>query len=88
MKKNGESDSIKDSVHPVKTTVDWFIFNSAALLLVSLVIAILSFPESSNLVIGQFYFFVTTSAGALYVFAAISVLTFLLWLAFITYGSI
>ena len=88
MKKHGESDSIKDSGQPVKTTVDWFIFNSAALLLVSLVIAILSFPESSNLVIGQLYFFVTTNAGALYVFAAISVLTFLLWLAFSSYGSI
>lgn len=88
MKRHDESDDSIDNLQSVKATVDWFVFSSAALLLLTLVILITSFPESSNAFIGELYFFVTTSAGALYVFAAISVLIFLLWLAFSSYGSI
>lgn len=68
--------------------IDWFIFGTGSGFLVTILIWIISFPDFSSAAIDSLYEFVTTSAGVFYVIAAISVLGFLLWLAFSRYGQI
>ena len=68
--------------------IDWFVFGSAALVLFSLTILLASFPERSASLINNFYIFVTSTVGVVYILAGILVLSFLIWLSLSKYGVI
>ncbi|MDG2421049.1 MAG: BCCT family transporter [Gammaproteobacteria bacterium] len=87
-KKLNQSESNPNTSISTSGTVDWFIFSVGSLLLLSLVILITGFPEPSAALIDRFYLFISTNVGVLYVLGAISLLSFLLWLAFGRYGSV
>ena len=68
--------------------IDWFVFGSAALILFFLIILLTSYPEQSSVVINDFYLFVTSSVGVVYVLAGTFVLSFLIWLSLSKYGAV
>ncbi|MFP6641371.1 MAG: BCCT family transporter [Myxococcota bacterium] len=68
--------------------IDWLIFTLGSLLLLCAIVPILILPEQTSELIDDLFKWLTRELGIVYVILAISVLVFLLYLAFSRFGQV
>src|SRR5699024_12451861 len=68
--------------------MDWPTFVVSLLILLSVVIPLMVFPEASNMIILALNNIVTTGLGAVYLALGVAVLAFVLYIAFGKYGQV
>ncbi len=85
---SNEADEVAVPGESSSDDIDWVLFGLGSALLLIIVSTIVLFPQGSAAVIDALYQNVTSQLGVLYVFTAIALLGFLLWVAISKHGDV